>query len=264
MKKLKLKVPFNLHLTINSGQIFLFKKINDFYYIVNGKNIFKVKQDKHILYYDFISKKDLIYFFNLDFNLQKIYDNEKNNFLKSLYKNYFGLGIINQDFFMCIICFICSQNTSIKKNTKSLNKMCEIFGEKKIIDNNIFYTFPTYLNILQNEKEIKKCSFGYREKYIINLCEKIKNEKNFLQNLKTEKNLLNVFGVGEKVFCCIALFSLKKYDYFPKDVWIKRSLKEIFKVSNKEEEDNLIENFGEYRGIKQQYIFEYMRKNYLK
>ena len=142
--------------------------------------------------------------------------------------------------------------------------MCEVFGEKKIIDNNIFYTFPTYLNILQNEKEIKKCSFGYREKYIINLCEKIKNEKNFLQNLKTEKNLLNVFGVGEKVFCCIALFSLKKYDYFPKDVWIKRSLKEIFKISNKEEEDNLIENFGEYRGIKQQYIFEYMRKNYLK
>ena len=260
MKRLKLDFVFDLELTINSGQIFLFKKINDFYYIVNGENIFKIKQNKDILYYDFISKKDLVHFFNLEFNLENVYKFEKNKILKSLYKKYIGLNIINQNFFMCLVCFICSQNTSIKKNTKSLSTLCEFFGEKKIIDDIVFYTFPSSLDILKNSKKLKGCSFGYREKYIINLCEKIKSNENFLEKLKLDKNLLNLLGVGEKVFCCVVLFSLKKYEVFPIDVWIRKSLKDVFKIISKEDEKKFILKLGKYRGIKQQYIFEYMRK----
>ena len=260
MKKLKLDFVFDLELTMNSGQIFLFKKINDFYYIINFENIFKVRQVRDILYYDFISKKDLVHFFNLDFNLENLYKIEKNKILKSLYKKYEGLNIINQNFFMCLICFICSQNTSIKKNTKSLNIFCENFGDRKIIDNMIFYTFPRYLDVLKNTLKIKNCSFGYRERYILNLCEKINENENFLEELKLNKNLLNLLGVGEKVFSCVLLFSLKRYQVFPIDVWIKKSLKDIFKIYSKEEEKKFILKLGEYRGIKQQYIFEYIRK----
>ena len=266
MKKLKLNYSFDLDLTINSGQIFLFEKIKDTYYIVNGENIFKVKQKENYLYFDNISKKKIIDFFNLEFNLDEFYSKEKNKILIEIYKKYRGLNIINQDFFMCLICFIGSQNNSIKRNTKSLKKMCELLGDEKIIDNKKMFTFPKPNIILKNKQRLKKCFFGYRENYIIRACEKILNEKNFILKINkmdfenSKISLLKFVGIGEKVCECITLFSLKHYSSFPKDVWIRKSLDEIFCIKNKSDENLFIQDLGEFRGLKQQYIFEHMRR----
>ena len=57
------------------------------------------------------------------------------------------------------------------------------------------------------------------------------------------------------------LFALGKYDSFPLDVWMKRVMEEEYGLTSpKEMADFAAENFGEYGGFAQQYLFYYVRE----
>ncbi len=66
--------------------------------------------------------------------------------------------------------------------------------------------------------------------------------------------LKTITGVGDKVADCVLLFAYHKTGAFPSDVWIKRITAEYYA-------DGLPECMGEYKGIAQQYLFEYFRKH---
>ncbi|MBQ9354852.1 MAG: DNA-3-methyladenine glycosylase 2 family protein, partial [Clostridia bacterium] len=68
--------------------------------------------------------------------------------------------------------------------------------------------------------------------------------------------LMRIKGVGPKVADCTLLFSLKHFDAFPKDVWIKRAVEVLFP-------QGLPECANRYKGIVQQYIFYYSRSGNL-
>ena len=60
------------------------------------------------------------------------------------------------------------------------------------------------------------------------------------------------------------LFSLKKYNVFPVDVWVKRVIAELY-YENKEQTPKEIQKFakkqyGDLAGLAQQYLF-YWRRN---
>ena len=65
--------------------------------------------------------------------------------------------------------------------------------------------------------------------------------------------LKQIVGVGDKVADCVLLFAYHKTEAFPTDVWIKRIVAEYYK-------DGLPECMGQYKGIAQQYLFEYFRE----
>ena len=77
------------------------------------------------------------------------------------------------------------------------------------------------------------------------------------------EELLKFSGVGNKVADCIMLFSYRRGEVFPVDVWIKRVMEELFikeetpvkKISK--EADRI---FGKYAGYAQQYLFYYGRE----
>ena len=63
---------------------------------------------------------------------------------------------------------------------------------------------------------------------------------------------------------CIALFSLGKFDSFPVDVWVRKVMHELYGIDEKDVRGMTAyasENFGEYGGIAQQYLFYYMRSH---
>ena len=76
-------------------------------------------------------------------------------------------------------------------------------------------------------------------------------------------------GVGPKVADCILLFSsLKRFDVFPIDVWVRRVMNDLYihnedekKVSKAQIEKIAVEKFGELEGIAQQYLFYWKREN---
>ena len=93
-----------------------------------------------------------------------------------------------------------------------------------------------------------------------------------LENLDTKsarEELLKLSGVGPKVADCILLFlTVKRFDIFPIDVWVRRVMNDLY-IKNPEENKvnkNLItkiafEKFGNLAGIAQQYLFYWKREN---
>ena len=91
--------------------------------------------------------------------------------------------------------------------------------------------------------------------------------KDLPTNLAREE-LLKLSGVGPKVADCILLFStLKRFDVFPIDVWVRRVMNELYiknedenKVTKKEIQKLADEKFGNIQGLAQQYLFYWKRE----
>ena len=85
---------------------------------------------------------------------------------------------------------------------------------------------------------------------------------------EAREELLKLSGVGPKVADCILLFStLKRFDVFPIDVWVRRVMNELYiknedetKVNKKQIEKIAVDKFGNLAGIAQQYLFYWKRE----
>ena len=82
------------------------------------------------------------------------------------------------------------------------------------------------------------------------------------------EKLLELDGVGPKVADCILLFSMRRFDVFPIDVWVRRLMNELYihkedetKVNKKEIEKLAKERFAGVQGLAQQYLFYYRRSS---
>ena len=84
---------------------------------------------------------------------------------------------------------------------------------------------------------------------------------------KIKEELLKLDGIGEKVADCILLFSLKRRDAFPIDVWVRRVMNDLYVHEEDEEKVNKKElralannKFGDIAGLAQQYLFYWRRE----
>lgn len=171
-----------------------------------------------------------------------------------------GIRILKQEFFETLISFIVSQQSSIPKIKRSLELMCAEYGEERELDGRRYYTFPSAETLRDaTEADFEKFGVGYRAKYIKRAVSGILNGEIDGEALKcadtetARKDLLKIYGVGNKVADCILLFSLAKFDSFPVDVWIRRVIEEDLGGKSGEE------LFGEYSGFAQQYLFYWKR-----
>ena len=85
---------------------------------------------------------------------------------------------------------------------------------------------------------------------------------------KVREELLKLSGVGPKVADCILLFStLKRFEVFPIDVWVRRVMNDLYiknpdetKVNKREIEKLAKEKYGNLAGLAQQYLFYWKRE----
>ncbi len=269
MKEIQV-TDFSLLHTIECGQFFLYEKIEEFYYVINSNIVFKVKQENNTLFYDGISERELINFFNLDLNLKELTTDFLDEHLLIALEKYWGLRLINQDLWQCIIGFVCSSASNIPKIKNNLKLICENFGEKVIFDDKEFYTFPNPSNI-NNLDKLNLCKTGYRSKYIYEINNILISKPDLLDKIErssyeTSKILLmELPGIGSKVADCICLFALSHKDAFPIDTWVKQIIEKLYlkrEAKNlKEIEIYIKDNFDGHKGLKQQYLFHYARLN---
>jgi N-glycosylase/DNA lyase len=114
---------------------------------------------------------------------------------------------------------------------------------------------------------------GFRDIRVYNTTRMILNREVDIEKLNSmptseqmREELLKLDGVGPKVADCILLFSLKRFDVFPVDVWVRRVMNELYihnedetKVNKKELTIFAEEKFIGMAGIAQQYLFYYRR-----
>jgi N-glycosylase/DNA lyase len=270
----------NVENSINSGQVFLWRKNGNYWYGINGQDILKISNSGSIRSYqniktDFFRKRD---------NIEKIIKSiSKDSITKKAVKQYTGLRILEQDPFQCLISFITSSNSNIQKIKSSLEKMSKKFGVKVKFDNQEFFLFPKPKKLANASiNEIKSCGVGYRARFIKEaanrtVLEKINFEylkKSNYQNAKDEICLIP--GVGNKVADCVLLFSLNKLESFPLDRWMIRILEKYYSdkfqletktITEKQYgilHEKIVNHFGPYAGYSQQFLFKMERENYQK
>ena len=273
---MKDKFEINIDDTINSGQVFLWKKIDSKWYGVDGKKILILKDKLDV------KSKDIHNFFRFDDDFQGIKKQlSKDKVMKKAINNFPGMRILRQDPFQCYISFIVSSNSNIPNIQTRLQKLSQKFGEKKIVDKNEFFLFPKPEKLANASiNEIAKCGLGYRTKYVKKAAIAVNKGMIDFPSLKKQDyqeardSLCQVFGIGKKVADCILLFSLDKLEAVPLDRWVLRILQKYyskeFQISTKtitektydELHNKIVDHFGKYAGYGQQFLFKNERDNF--
>jgi N-glycosylase/DNA lyase len=230
-------------ISVNSGQMFLWQKIDNSWYGIYGDHVLKfstLEQDKNPTYgirnIQFFSFPEFNkwerHVFRLDDDIASILSSlTKDPILSKAIKTYRGLRVTRQQPEQCMISFVCASNTNISMIRRMLGNLCRKFGNRVTFDGREFFTFPTAnrLNRVTNN-ELLACGVGYRVKAIRAVVENIVSNNIDFKDLKRAKysaskeELMKIYGVGNKISDCILLFSLEKTEAFPIDIWITRAI----------------------------------------
>lgn len=274
---------FELKDIFECGQCFRFNKQEDESYTgVVGNNVINVKKVDNEIHIKSVGQENLeelvINYFDLNRDYEQIKDKLSKideNMEKSISYGK-GIRILNQDLWETIISFIISANNNIPRIKGIIDRMSERYGKKIMFQGKEYYTFPTVDELSKaSVEDLRALGLGFRDVRVYETTKMIKNKKVDLEQLKNEKDfnkvrntLLTLPGVGPKVADCILLFStLKRWEAFPIDVWVRRVMNELYiknpdetKVKKEEIEKIAYEKFGNLAGIAQQYLFYWKRE----
>lgn len=274
---------FELKDIFECGQCFRFNKQEDESYTgVIGNNVINVKKVDNEIHIKSVGQDNLeelvVNYFDLNRDYEQIKDKLSKideNMQKSISYGK-GIRILNQDLWETIISFIISANNNIPRIKGIIDRMSERYGKKIIFEGKEYYTFPTVDELSKaSVEDLRALGLGFRDVRVYETTKMIKNKEVDLEQLKNEKDfnkvrntLLTLPGVGPKVADCILLFStLKRWEAFPIDVWVRRVMNELYiknpdetKVKKEEIEKIAYEKFGNLAGIAQQYLFYWKRE----
>ncbi len=272
---------FNLVHTFECGQCFRWEREQDGSYTgVVGEKVINIRQvepktfEIHNITVQQWQETWLRYF-----DIERDYDAIKNALssdptLANAVAFGWGIRILQQDLWECIISFIISSNNIIPRIKKIIGDIAKEYGNKLIYNGKVYYSFPKAKDLYgKTVEDLSFCKSGYRCKYILDAAKAVcQNDVDIsvLPSLSTQEaraQLMKIKGIGPKVADCILLFALQKHDVFPADVWIKRVVEKWY--LGKESSLNQIKHFsdthyGDLAGFAQQYLFYYAREHKIK
>ena len=274
---------FNLKDIFECGQCFRWNKEEDDSYTgVFRNNVINVSKSKDGILFRGVCENDIINTIIDYFDLDRNYDEIKSklskidNNLKESIEFGEGIRILNQDLWETIISFIISANNNIPRIKGIIERLSQKYGKKIEFKGKEYYTFPSPEELKDvSVEEYRKLGLGFRDvrlyettKMVLNKEVDIDNLHNIKDTNKIRDELLKLMGVGEKVADCILLFStLKRFDVFPIDVWVRRVMNDLYihkddekKVTKKEIQELAKNKFGNLEGLAQQYLFYWRRE----
>ena len=256
----------NLDNTLFIGQVFNWVKVNEEYVGCIGDQLVRLKPTRQGL--EYIGNKAAINtYFNLDVSIAPKYAEwSSDSLFKQVAPNKPGVRILKQPLFECIICFICSQNSHIKRITKNIESLRQHYGRRiSNVHDQEWHAFPTPEQLsAATELELRNLGLGYRAKYIALTCAYIveRGSKRWVDHVhslpyeEAKDELMQLAGVGPKVADCIALFALNFFSIVPIDVHMWRIAKDHYLRQNlslndrtyKQAAEAFEKQFGKYAG----------------
>lgn len=251
---------FDISLSLDCGQSFRWEKTEDSCWsgIVKGKYL-KLKQEGTTVTLFDTTEDDYASLWEEYFDLKrdyaaliKSYDDE---YLVRACTQFPGIRVLKQDEWEAICSFIISANNNIPRIKGIIKRLCENFGEDT--GNGFSFPAPEKLSSLTPE-DLAPIRSGFRAKYIIDAARKISSGEVDIERIKTlpfeeaKAELLKIRGVGEKVAQCALLYGFGRMEAFPRDVWVKRIVEELYP-------NGLPECIKGTEGIAQQYLFHWRR-----
>ena len=265
------------------GQCFSWdKELDGSYTGVFKGNVMNVKKDGNNVTFKGICNGDIEEICKDYFDLNTDYEDikEKLSKIDDNVKTSVGYGsgirILNQDLWETIISFIISANNNIPRIKGIIDRISKKYGKEVNWNGTKYYTFPTVEELSKaSVEDLRALGLGFRDVRVYETTKKILNKEVDLNKLTEEKDtekvrekLLTLPGVGPKVADCILLFStLKRFEVFPIDVWVRRVMNDLYiknpdetKVNKREIEKLAKEKYGNLAGLAQQYLFYWKRE----
>ncbi len=264
----------NLEHTLECGQAFRWEEKDGRYSGVIGNALLKVSYGGGRLLIESsapVGEEKLAAYFGLNEDLTSIYRHiGRDPYIREAIKRFRGLRILNQDRWECLASFILSSYTNIPRIKKMIAGLSRRFGKRVTLGDDENFTFPTAAAIAKADiRTLKSLGLGFRAGYIKETAGRIAAKGIDLDAVadlnygQAKASLISLKGVGEKVADCVLLFSFKKYEAFPVDVWIKRGIEKLYfngrTVSPAEAADFARKRFGPYAGYAQEYLYHYLR-----
>jgi len=179
-------VPFNLDVTLCCGQVFRWDKKGDWWYGVAGDKACKVRQVNAELEFANVADKFIENYFGLDDDLQEISAAVgRDEHIRKALREFWGLHVIRQDPWECLISYICATYKNIPAIKHMLLSLSSKLGEKTMLDGMEFFTFPTPKKLAgATAKDLLECGLGYRAKYVQETSKRIFENDFELESLR--------------------------------------------------------------------------------
>lgn len=269
---------FELRHIFDCGQCFRFNRLdNDEYIGTAFSRTLRISKDNDTVIFHNTPPEDFENIWYDYFDLSRDYTAVKNSLKKDFVMRTavdcgHGIRILRQDLWETVISFIISASNNIPRIKKIIGLLCVNFGEPHEYENKVYYSFPSPEAIAKlSLEDLSVIRAGFRDKYILECAKNVVSGKIELDTIRrsdtkqAKKQLMNIYGVGNKVAECVLLFGLGRFDSFPVDVWIKRIMEYCYFDSKPQSVKTISEyadkKFGELCGIAQQYLFFYAREN---
>lgn len=252
--------------------MFLWRKIGRYWYGTDGSNALRVGQDANVealggSEVDLFRKSD-----DMDLILGSI---SKDETMRAAIRRHGGMRVLRQDPFQCLISFIISANSSMKKIAWCLERLCSMCGDEVEFGDVKMRLFPTPEDLAGlPEERIRLCGLGYRSGFVREAAKMVSSGQLDLDSLRgsdyhsMRDALCSVPGVGYKVADCVMLFSLDMMEAVPLDRWVRRIIldkypsmidpgpKTLTPAQYDRIHDAVVGYFGRYAGYAQQFLFK--------
>ena len=280
----RIVTDFDIRTIMDSGQVFRIRPLSaagETFLAAAGNHAVLIRQkpeseDRMRVSFS-CTEEDFSDFWNSYFDLDRDYEairrsvDPEDAFLTSAIRCGYGIRILRQDLWETIISFLVSQNNNITRIRRSLEALCERYGEKisvnafpdgpddSLTDGSV-HAFPSPEAVLEGGPDgLDGLGLGYRDKYIFRMAQRCAGQEgrewlDLLQKSSYEDALallLKEYGIGKKVADCICLFALHHVDAFPIDTHMKQILAAFYP------EGFPFSRYEGYAGILQQYMFYY-------
>ena len=241
---------FELADIFDCGQCFRWNKQDDGSYTgVFKNNVMNVQKSGDTVTFKGICDGNIEEIVRDYFDLDRDYDEIKEQLskidenVKTSIEYGKGIRILNQDLWEMIISYIISANNNIPRIKGIIERLSQAYGKEIDWNGEKYYSFPTARELKDvTVEDFRKLGTGFRDIRLYETTHMILDGKvNLVQlqnnpnTLEVREQLLSLSGVGPKVADCILLFStLKRFEVFPIDVWVRRVMNELY-IKNPDE-----------------------------
>lgn len=280
---------YDLDGTLNSGQVFRWRKAGDSWMGIVGKHRVRLTRTPEGIHAETGEPVEswgwLREFLQTEANLAEIFETFPDDPpMRAAMGACHGLRVLRQEPWECLASFILSSTKQIVQIRQVVSLLCERFGEPLTGPSDSLspsdgetdgargadFSFPSPKRIaVATEAELRACKMGFRAPHLLAAARKIAdgrfdlNRPRRLPLAEARAELTQLAGVGNKIADCVLLFAYGSNEAFPVDVWVERALRQLYfprrRVSEKRLRHFAATHFGPHAGYAQQYLFHYMR-----
>jgi N-glycosylase/DNA lyase len=258
---------FDLARTVECGQFFGWSRAERGYFIVSGPAVFRVAQSSDRLEFEGVGEAFIRHFFSLEVDLgplRALADEDPR--LRPALEGRRGLRLIRQDPWECLVSFLCSPASNLRRIGRNVEEIRRRFGRRVEVFGREFFLFPRPGEI-GDAARMAEVRAGFRARHILAASRAVREGRlERLRGLTLEAaraELVRLDGVGDKVADCVLAFSLGHGEAFPLDVWVRRAMKRLY-FRGRRASDARIRAFARARwgplsALVQQHLFDWIR-----